>query len=49
MLQRIASNHALFRPETPLTAQIIFGPSPLWSASLRDESLFEEGLNGVNR
>lgn len=41
MLQRIASNHALFRPETPLTAQIIFGPSPLWSASLRDESLFE--------
>ena len=49
MLQRIASNHALFRPETPLTAHIIFGPSPLWSASLRDESLFEEGLNGVNR
>ena len=49
MLQRIASNNALFRPETPLTAQIIFGPSPLWSASLRDESLFEEGLNGVNR
>ena len=41
MLQRIASNHALFRPEAPLTAQIIFGPSPLWSASLRDESLFE--------
>ena len=41
MLQRIASNHALFRPETPLTAQIICGPSPLWSASLRDESLFE--------
>jgi len=41
MVQRIASNHALFRPETPLTAQIIFGPSPLWSASLRDESLFE--------
>ena len=41
MLQRIASNHALFRPETPLTARIICGPSPLWSASLRDESLFE--------
>ena len=41
MVQRIASNHALFRPETPLTAQIIFGPSPLWSASLRDEGLFE--------
>ena len=41
MLQRIASNHALFRPETPLTAQIIFGPSPRWSASLRDESLSE--------